>query len=186
MSRLPAASRETVAEDQREIFDQLVEKLGAVPPRGPGSIMIHVPEAYQWATGLNSTLRNHSSLPKKIQELAMLVTARALDCQYVWNAHAPSAREAGVPDSLVDALREKKEPGKLAPDEAAVVNYAQEWYKNHRVSRGAYQAAQEQFGNRGLVELTLIMGNYSLVATLLNSFDAELPPDRTEPMLPVS
>ena len=53
------------------------------------------------------------------------------------------------------------------------------------MSRGAFQAALEQFGRQGVVELALVMGNYSLLALLINSFDTDLPPDRTEPLLPV-
>jgi 4-carboxymuconolactone decarboxylase len=115
----------------------------------------------------------------------MLVTARELDCQHIWNAHAASARQAGVPDALVDALRERQELTGLAPDESAVVHYGREFFRTHHVSRGAFQAALEQFGRQGVVELALIMGNYSLLALLINTFDTDLPPDRTEPLLPV-
>jgi 4-carboxymuconolactone decarboxylase len=146
--------------------------------------MIHVPQAHHWATGLNNYLRDHSSLPKKIQELAMLVTARERDCQHIWNAHAASARQAGVPDALVDALRERKDLPKLAPDEAAVVNYGRELFRTHRASRGAFQVVLEQFGRQGAIELTLILGNYNLLALLINAFDTDLPPNRTEPILP--
>jgi 4-carboxymuconolactone decarboxylase len=130
-------------------------------------------------------LRNQSSLPKKVQELAMLVTARALDCQHIWNAHAASARQAGVPDALVTALRDRQALPALAPDEAAVVHYGQEFFRTHRVSAGVFQAAQEQFGRQGVVELSLVMGNYSLLALLINAFDTDLPPNRTEPLLPM-
>ena len=92
MARLPTATRDSVPADQQAIFDELVQALGAVPRYGPGSVMIHVPQAHHWATGLNTYLRQDSSLPTKVQELAMLVTARALDCQHIWNAHAASAR----------------------------------------------------------------------------------------------
>ena len=109
MARLPVATRESVPEAQRAIFDEMVKGLGSVPRYGPGSVMVHVPKAHQWATGLNHYLREESSLPKKIQELAMLVTARELDCQHIWNAHAASARKAGVRDEIVDALRDRKE-----------------------------------------------------------------------------
>ncbi len=185
MARLPIATRESVPEDQRATFDEMVQALGSVPRSGPGSVMIHVPKAHQWATGLNHYLREESSLPKKIQELAMLVTARELDCQHIWNAHAASARQAGVRDALVDALRDRKELPALAPDEAAVVHYGREFFRTHRVSRGAFQAALEQFGRQGAVELSLVLGNYSLLALLINAFDTDLPPDRTEPLLPV-
>ena len=185
MARLPIATRESVPEAQRALFDELVQRLGSVPRYGPGSVMIHVPEAHRWATALNDYLRNQSSLPKKVQELAMLVTARALDCQHIWNAHAASARQAGVPDALVDALRDRQAFPKLAPDEAAVVHFGQEFFHTHRVSPGAFQAAIEQFGRQGAVELSLTMGNYSLLALLINAFDTDLPPNRTEPLLPV-
>ena len=108
-----------------------------------------------------------------------------MDCQHIWNAHAASARAAGVPDELVDALREGEELIDLAPDEEAVVNYGQEFYRTHHVSRGAWQAAYEQFGKQGIIELTIVMGNYALLAFCINSFDTELPPDRDEKLLPI-
>ena len=185
MARLPLASRDSVPEDQRTTFDEMIRELGSVPRYGPGSVMVHVPKAHQWATGLNHYLRDESSLPKKIQELAMLVTARELDCQHIWNAHAASARQAGVRNEIVDALRDRKEFPSLAADEAAVVHYGREFFRTHRVSRGAFQGVLEQFGRQGVVELSLIMGNYSLLALLINAFDTDLPPDRTEPLLPV-
>jgi 4-carboxymuconolactone decarboxylase len=184
LARLPIATRKTVPEDQRAVFDEMVQRLGAVPRHGPGSVLIHVPEAHRWATGLNNYLRDESSLPKRVQELAMLVTARELDCQHIWNAHAGAARAAGVRDDIVDALREKKELTGLASDEAAVVNYGREYFRTRRVSRGAFQAALEQFDVRGVVELTLLMGNYALLAFAVNAFDTDLLPDRTEPLLP--
>jgi 4-carboxymuconolactone decarboxylase len=185
MARIPTATRESVPEAQRGVFDEMTQNLGAVPLYGPGSVMIHVPQAHKWATALNQYLRNESSLPKKVQELAMLVTARELDCQHIWNAHATSARQAGVPDGVVDRLRDRQELPELAPDEAAVVHYGREFFRTHRVSRGAFQSALEQFGRQGVVELGLIFGNYSMLAVLINSFDTDLPPDRTERLLPV-
>jgi 4-carboxymuconolactone decarboxylase len=163
----------------------MVKALGAVPRYGPGSVMIHVPKAHRWATGLNHYLRDESSLPKKVQELAMLVTARELDCQHIWNAHAASARKAGVPSEVVDALRDRKTLPALAADEAAVVHFGREFFRTHKVSRGAFQAALEQFGRQGVVELGLVFGNYGLLALMINSFDSDLPPDRTEALLPV-
>src|SRR5258705_12717432 len=115
----------------------------------------------------------------------MLVTARDLDCQHIWNAHAASARKAGVRNELVDALRDRKELPALGADEAAVVHYGREFFRTRRVSRGAVQAALGQFGRQGVVELAFILGNYSMLAVLINSFDTDLPPGRTEPLLPV-
>ena len=105
MARLSPATRDSVPEAQRDAFDEIVGS-GSPPANGPGSITIHVPEAAKRASALNQYLREESSLPKKIQEVARLVTAREMDCQYVWNAHAASAKAAGVAPEIVDALRE--------------------------------------------------------------------------------
>ena len=185
MSRLPPATRDSVPEQHRAAFDQIIQGSGSVPAHGPGSIMIHVPEANKRASALNQYLRQDSSLPKKIQELAMLVTAREMDCQYVWNAHAASAKAAGLDPDIVDAIREEVELSDLAPDEEAVINYGREFYRTHHVSSGGFQAALEQLGKQGLVELTMLMGNYALLAFLVNAFDSGLPSERNEPLLPV-
>ena len=115
----------------------------------------------------------------------MLVTARELDCQYIWNAHAASARESGVGNATVDALRDRKELPKLADDETAVVRFGQEFFRTHRVSRGTFQLALEQLGKQGAIELGLFLGNYASLALMVNSFDVDLPPDRKEPLMPV-
>jgi 4-carboxymuconolactone decarboxylase len=185
MARLPLASRESVPENQREAFDDIVKGLGSVPRFGPGSVILHLPHAHQRLMGFNKFIRSESSLPKKLQELAMLVTSRELDCQYIWNAHAASAREAGVGNATVDALRDRKELPKLPDDELAVVRFGQEFFRTHRVSRGTFQLAMEQLGQRGAIELGLFLGNYASLALMVNSFDVDLPPERKEPLLPV-
>jgi 4-carboxymuconolactone decarboxylase len=184
VARLPLATRESVPEGQQTFFDEIVGGGGTAPRYGPGSVMVHVPQAHRWVNGLNRYLRTESSLPKKIQELAMLVTARERDCQHIWNAHAASARQAGVTSALVDALRERKELPAVGADELAVVQYGRELFRTNRVSRGAFQAALEQFGRQGIVELSMLLGSYNLLALQINAFDTDLPPDRTEPLLP--
>ena len=139
MARLPAATRDTVPPGQEATFDEITQNGSAVPPYGPGSVMVHVPEASKHATALNQYLRNDASLPMKAAELAMLVAAREMDCQHIWNAHAASARDAGVPAAVVDAIRDNTALPDLAPDESAVIHLGREILRNHQVSRGSYQ-----------------------------------------------
>ena len=80
----------------------------------------------------------------------MLVTARELDCQYIWNIHAQWGRQAGLRDDIVDNLRDRKELTGLAPEEAAVVRYGQEPLGTHKVRQATFDAALAQFGVRGL------------------------------------
>ena len=184
MARIPVATRESIPKDQRDAFDEMVQRIGFVPRYGPGAAYIHAPKAYRPTYELLLYLRNELNLPQKTKELAILVTARELDCPHSWNAHAESGRKAGLSDELVDSLRDRKQLPPLTPDEAAVVNYGREYFRTHHVSRGTYQAALEQFGLQGLVELTLFMGFYSLLAFTIKAFDTDLVPERTEPLLP--
>ena len=185
MARLPVPTRDSIPEEQRETFDEIVERMGRVPRSGPEAAMIYVPEAQKWVAGLSNYLRFESSLSMKTRELAILVTARELDCQHIWNAHAPLARNNGVPDELVDALRERRPLPAMAPDDAAVVYLGQEFFRTHKVSRGAFQSALEQYGERGAVEIVMTMGSYALFSFAVNAFDTDLVADRTEPLLPV-
>ena len=118
MARTPAVTREAVPEAQRETFDAIVAERGGVPSGGPGSVMLNAPEVAQRALGLALYLRTDTSLEPRIRELAMLVAARENDCQYIWNAHAPAGRQAGLRNELVDALRDRKELPNPQADEA--------------------------------------------------------------------
>jgi 4-carboxymuconolactone decarboxylase len=90
-----------------------------------------------------------------------------------------------VSSALVDALRDEQSLPPMNPEEAAVVRYGQEFFRTHRVSRGAFQAALEHFGAQGLTELTMLMGYYGMLAFCVNAFDGDLPSERTETILPV-
>jgi 4-carboxymuconolactone decarboxylase len=188
MVRVPVVNRDQVPEQLQSAFDEVLGSRGRgnnVVATGPTSILINSPEMARRAVQLSSYLRDESTLPKKVQELAMLTTARSMDCQYIWNAHAASGRRAGLSDALVDALRDNRPLPAMPPDEAAVVNYGMEFYKTHKVSDGTFKAALAQFGPQGLAELTALMGYYALLAFNANAFQIDLPEQRTEPSLPV-
>src|ERR671915_162597 len=108
MARVPQATKESTPQNLHEAFDAMVLSRGGVPRTGPASVMINSPEACRRAFQLSEYLRRESTLAPHVQELAMLVTARELDCQYVWNAHAASGKKAGLSAELVDALRDKR------------------------------------------------------------------------------
>jgi 4-carboxymuconolactone decarboxylase len=124
MARLPVITRDQVPEQFRQAFDEVTADSGGVITSGPGSITINSPEMARRRNHLTSYLRYETTFPKRIQELAILTTARAMDCPYIWNAHAPAARQVGVSDAVVDALRERQPLPPMSAAETAVVNYA--------------------------------------------------------------
>ena len=186
VARIPLATRQSVPETQQGVFDALVQQRGDIPNAGPLAIMMHVPELMQRGEEFRAYLRGDDScLPRKTRELAMILTARELDCQFIWNAHAALARRAGIRDDTVDQLRDKKELADLSPDETVVVNYGREFFRTHRVSQATFDAALAQFGVRGVIELTNLMGYYALLAFNVNAFGVGLPTETAEAPLPI-
>jgi 4-carboxymuconolactone decarboxylase len=185
MARLPVVTHDQVPEQFRAAFDEVMASSGGAISSGPGSIIINSPEMARRRNHLTHYLRYETTFPKRIQELAIITTARAMDCPYIWNAHAPAARQAGVSETLIVALRERQPLPAMSADEAAVVNYAREFFQTHKVSQKTFQAALGQFGAQHLTELTVLMGHYAQTAFILNAFDVQLPAQLSEPVLPV-
>lgn len=183
MARIPQMTRDDVPEDLRATFDEV---MAAGKPQGPSSIAIHSPVLAQRRAPLSNYLRFETSIPDRTLELAILVTARCLDCPYVWNAHAPAARKAGVSSELVQSLCWNKDiPRNTPEDEQVLIAFGQELLRTHTVREKTFNDALKHFSTQHLVELTALMGTYAQNVFFLNAFGVELPPDTTEPKMPV-
>jgi 4-carboxymuconolactone decarboxylase len=113
-------------------------------------------------------LRFHNSLPAKLSELAMLVTARHVTNQFEWVIHHPLAIKAGVAAETLAAIAKGKRPAAMAPDEAAVHDFTTELLRTHLVSDATYARALGQFGERGVVDLTGTVGYFVAVCYVMN------------------
>ena len=184
MARIPAVTRQSVKEELRPVFDEVSAGPGGVGT-GPMSVLKHSPEMSRRAIPLFGYVRNESSVPQKLRELAMLVTARCMDCPYIWKVHAPLGRDAGLSDALLEALRENQPMPSLPPDEAAVHDFGTQLLNTRRVSPDAFQKVHDLLGSQGLVELTTLMGFYTMLAFNANAVELDLPHDSDEPALPV-
>ena len=183
MARTPTVTRDQVPEKYREAFDHELALTGGPIESGPGSVMINSPEMRKRANHLVFYFRQESELPQKIQEMVMILTARAKDCQYIWFAHSARAREQGISNEFVDALRDKKPLPKLPDDEQIVVDYATELFTTNRVSPSTFQAVLDHFGAQLLTELTTMMGYYSLLALNVNAFEVGAPTGGEKPLV---
>jgi 4-carboxymuconolactone decarboxylase len=182
MTRIPEAKREDFEGDLLESFDA-VHANGK--PIGPGSITIHSPKLAHLRLPVSGYVRWNMDVDAQYTELAILIAARALDCAYVWNAHAAVAAKAGVSQALIDALRDKKALPSEPSEQVALTNFGLELIGAHKVSDAAYQAAHDAFGTKSLVELTSLMGHYAQNAMLVAAFDVQLPKKLNAPLLPV-
>jgi len=185
MARIPEPTRDNVPEETRASFDKVLEATKGIMPTGPGAIAMNSPEFALRRNPLSNYMRWEMTVPQAIQELAILATARAMDCPYVWNAHATLARKQGVTDALIDALRERQPLPEAPADQAAFLRYALELLNEHRVTQATFDAAHGVFGTPNLVELTALIGHYVQNTFLLNAFAVDMPANVTEPLLPI-
>jgi 4-carboxymuconolactone decarboxylase len=135
---------------------------------GPFNVTLRSPEMGDQAQKLGAQLRFHTSLPKKLNELAIIMTARFWTAQYEWSAHKRAALAAGLSPAIVDAIAAGKRPASMQPDEEAVYNFGSELFKTRQVSDAAFKAVVDKFGERGAVDLTGVMGYYCFVSMMLD------------------
>ena len=184
MSRISMPTPESIPENLRAAFDEINAGPDGVGT-GPMSILKHSPEMARRAIPFWEYVRNESTVPHQMRELAMLVTARAKDCIYIWDRHVPIARQSGLSSELIDSLRDRRPLPQLSPAEAAVINLGNEFFTSSKVSEETFHAVHEQFGTQAMVELVTLMGYYAMLAFNANTIDLQLAHESDEPVLPV-
>jgi 4-carboxymuconolactone decarboxylase len=181
MPRLPFLdNRDTLPSDALPAFDAIVGSRGRM--NAPMSLLMYSPEAAARTAHLGNYLRFESNLSPAIRELAIITAAREFDCAFVWAAHVPMALEGGIRQEVIDTVANFGDVGGLSDEEAAVVRLGRELIGRHQVSQSTFDAARAGFGERGLVDLTTLMGYYLVIATTLITMDVEIPEGR--PRLP--
>ena len=169
--------------DQLKVYRELMAgPRGGV--RGPFNALLRSPVLADRVQKLGEFLRFESSIPARLNEFAILITARHWNAQYEWFAHYPHALKGGLKPEIPADLAQGKRPANMQDDEAIVYDFCTELQKNKVVSDKTLQAALAKFGERGVVDLIGVSGYYTLVSMILN-VDKQPLPVGTPPPLPV-
>ena len=179
--RFKPLTYDTMTPEQKTMVEHLLsgERGGA---NGPFNVTLRDPEMGDLAQKLGAQLRFHTSLPNRLNEFAILMTARFWNSQFEWAGHHRNALKAGLSPAIIDAVAAGKRPAGMQPDEEAVYNFGHELLGTKQVSDAAFQAVVEKFGERGAVDLTGVMGYYCFVSMMLN-IDRYPLPDGDKPEL---
>ena len=135
---------------------------------GPFNVMLRSPEMGDLAQKFGAYVRFHSSLSPKLNEFAILITARLWTVQFEWRAHRILAEKAGLSTSTIEAVANGKRPASMQPDEEVVYNFCTELLNKKHVSDATFDAAVKKLGDRGVVDLMGLLGYYQLVSMMLN------------------
>lgn len=155
------------------------------PLGGPFNVWLRSPGIGNIIQSLGAEIRFRSSLPAKLNELAILVTARHWTSQYEWFAHHRLALEAGLDPAVSADIAHGRRPGKMSADEAIVHDFSRELHETQGVSDATYKAALDRFGERGVMDLIAVNGYYVLVSMCLNVDRTPLPGGAQPPLPPL-
>jgi 4-carboxymuconolactone decarboxylase len=178
--RIPLPEREDLSPEQRRVYDEIVKG-----PRGmvvgPLRAVIHSPDLADRWQKLGEFVRYRTVLPMRLKELAIVISARHWNSEVEWAIHARIAREAGVPEALLDAILARSLPEFELKDDAEVYEFTRQLQSTGRVDDAAYARVRSRWGDTGIVELTALIGYYTMVAMMLNTHRVPLPPDHAAP-----
>jgi len=158
------------------------------PPRNakftnpPYRAYIRNPDLAPRLTAMTDYLRWNTSLPPRLSEMAILITARQWTAQYEWFAHYPLAIKGGLDPRIPSAIAQGKRPDNMKDDEAALYDLAMALYRDKKVSDPVYKAALEKFGERGIMDIIGIMGYYDITSMTLITMQAGPPNDSVPPL----
>ncbi len=153
----------------------------AQPPRNakftnpPYRAYIRNPVLAPKLQAISDYVRWNSSLPARLSEFAILITARQWTQQYEWAAHYPLAIKGGLDPKVAAALARGERPDGMKEDETALYDLATELNRDKNVSDATYAAAMAKLGEHGIMDAIAVMGYYSLVSMTLTTIRAERP-----------
>ena len=172
MARLPPLDPDALSGRQREVFDEIAQgPRGGV--RGPFTALLLKPEVADRVQALGAKLRFEGALPARLRELCVLVTARFWDAGHEWAAHAPIARKEGVPVAVIEAIADGRRPDFDDARDAAVYRFCAEVLETHEAGDETYADVLDALGLEGVVEMTVLVGYYALLAMVLKTFRIE-------------
>jgi 4-carboxymuconolactone decarboxylase len=182
--RVPRFSQLTpdqLNEAQKKAAERIL-KVSSAGLGGPYSMLLRSPTLTARYLGMTDYLRFETSLPHRLNELAILIEARLWDAQYEWWAHYPIALKAGVPKDVADAIREGRRPTTMQPDEEVVYDVCIELLRERHLSEATFRRAKELLGEQQVVDLVAVAGFYVMVSTVIIAGEIDVPNGEARPL----
>jgi 4-carboxymuconolactone decarboxylase len=181
MPRLHLPSVAEMTPEQRDVHDEVVSGVRGKLV-GPLRAVIHSPDLARRWSRLGEYLRFSTCLPKKLNELAIIVTGRRWNSQLEFHIHAEAAIAAGLDAACVEAIRLAQAPVFAGEAEVEVYEFARQLQQTGSVDAPVHTAVTVRWGERGVVELTGVIGYYTMVSMTLNAHEIPLPDGADAPL----
>jgi 4-carboxymuconolactone decarboxylase len=193
-TRFPVIQPDEMNAEQKKLFETIVSGPRAqnysgdaakhVLSRGPFNAWLRSPEIGLKLQDVGAHIRFNSSIPKHLNELAILITAREWTSQYEWYAHHALAMKAGLDPKIADAIAAGKRPEGMTENEAAIYDFCIQLHRDRKVDDAGFKRVKALFGEQGVIDLVIVSGYYVAVSMTLNV--AQVPvPDGSVPLKPL-
>jgi 4-carboxymuconolactone decarboxylase len=172
--RFPQVKIEELSGEPRALAEE-INKISSVGLAGPYNPMLRSPVMADRLYRLLDYLRFNTSVPRRLNEFAILIQARLWTSQVEWYAHHPLAIKAGLSEAVAADLKAGRRPESMQPDEALVYDLCMELSTNHVVSDATFARARAVLTDQQIVDLIAVSGTYVTVAMLLNAAQEPAP-----------
>ena len=173
--RFPQLTMDQLSDAQRPVAQEIM-KVSSSGLGGPYNSMLRSPVMAERMLNMLDYVRFRTTLPRRLNEFAILVQARLWKSKVEWVAHYPLAIKAGLPESVVADLKVGRRPKAMKPDEAVVYNFCTELSTKHEVSDATWNRARALFSEQQIVDLIAVNGTYATTAMFLSVSQQSVPP----------
>jgi 4-carboxymuconolactone decarboxylase len=185
--RLAKLARHELSPQQSVLYDAIIEGrrgTGSQPSNlvdgeghllGPFNAMLFAPEVGDALQQLGTAIRYGSSLSDRTRELVTLVVAAQWDSGFEQYAHEPLARMQGFTDSQLLSVRTGARVDDLSAEESAAIDVTYRLLDQRDLNDDEFESAVQEMGEQALVEITTLVGYYSLLALQLRLFRVAVP-----------
>ncbi|HEV7585233.1 MAG TPA: carboxymuconolactone decarboxylase family protein [Solirubrobacteraceae bacterium] len=113
-------------------------------------------------------------LPARERELLILRTGHNCSSAYEWGQHVRISEALGIDREEILRVARGPEADGWSAAEQALLRAADELHTDAKISRDTWDELAETHDEQGLIELTMLVGHYHMVAYALNSLEVEL------------
>ena len=183
VKRFKQLTVEDLTPEQHQVADEVL-KVSSLGIQGPYNVMLRSPEMAKRQVALLDYLRFKTSVPRRLNEFAILIESRLWTSQVEWKAHYPLAIKAGLSEAVAADLREGRRPAAMQADETVVFDVVTELAAKHDLSDATFARAKQVMSDQQIVDLVTLSGTYVMVAMQLAT-GQEGTPDGTTPLSPM-
>ena len=186
--RLPLLTPDALDPAQKKVYDRMMTdqvpwatKSGfeAATPDGrllgPFNTLLYAPEVGQTYLDYFTAEKKNTSLSERVHEIVILAVGAAWDSAYELYAHEAVGKSVGLSEDAVKALAAGNVPSGLSEPEESAYAFAHQLAAERRVVPDTYARAKAAFGDKGLVDLVMLIGLYLVTCAALNAFEVSVP-----------